>query len=63
VRPTGAAASEVIGTNKHWQAFYEARRPCLADLGRDGVPVPGRVAHKSAEPETAEAVARPSPIG
>ena len=33
VRLTGVAASEVIGTNKHWQAFYEARRPCLADPG------------------------------
>jgi diguanylate cyclase (GGDEF)-like protein/PAS domain S-box-containing protein len=31
-RLTGVAASEVIGTNKHWQAFYETRRPCLADL-------------------------------
>ena len=31
-RLTGVAASEVIGTTKHWQAFYETRRPCLADL-------------------------------
>lgn len=31
-RLTGLAASEVIGTTKHWQAFYESRRPCLADL-------------------------------
>ena len=31
-RLTGVAASEVIGTTKHWQAFYESRRPCLADL-------------------------------
>lgn len=31
-RLTGVAASEVIGTNKHWQAFYETKRPCLADL-------------------------------
>ena len=31
-RLTGVAASEVIGTSKHWQAFYETRRPCLADL-------------------------------
>ncbi|GLR92390.1 MULTISPECIES: sensor domain-containing diguanylate cyclase [Bradyrhizobium] len=31
-RLTGVAASEVIGTGKHWQAFYETRRPCLADL-------------------------------
>ncbi|NUR12413.1 MAG: GGDEF domain-containing protein, partial [Bradyrhizobium sp.] len=31
-RLSGVAASEVIGTSKHWQAFYETRRPCLADL-------------------------------
>ena len=31
-RLTGVAASEVIGTSKHWQAFYSTRRPCLADL-------------------------------
>ncbi|RXG92363.1 sensor domain-containing diguanylate cyclase [Bradyrhizobium zhanjiangense] len=31
-RLTGVTASEVIGTNKHWQAFYETKRPCLADL-------------------------------
>ncbi|QPF91694.1 sensor domain-containing diguanylate cyclase [Bradyrhizobium commune] len=31
-RLTGVAASEVIGTTKHWQAFYETKRPCLADL-------------------------------
>ena len=31
-RLTGVAAPEVIGTSKHWQAFYETKRPCLADL-------------------------------
>jgi diguanylate cyclase (GGDEF)-like protein/PAS domain S-box-containing protein len=31
-RLTGVAASEVIGTTRHWQAFYAARRHCLADL-------------------------------
>jgi diguanylate cyclase (GGDEF)-like protein/PAS domain S-box-containing protein len=31
-RLTGVQASEVIGTTKHWQAFYETKRPCLADL-------------------------------
>lgn len=31
-RLTGVAASEVIGTTKHWQAFYETKRHCLADL-------------------------------
>ncbi|TPQ36839.1 diguanylate cyclase [Bradyrhizobium guangdongense] len=31
-RLTGVAASEVIGTTKHWQAFYGTKRHCLADL-------------------------------
>src|SRR5262245_20314918 len=31
-RLTGVAAEEVLGTSKHWQAFYEKRRYCLADL-------------------------------
>jgi diguanylate cyclase (GGDEF)-like protein len=31
-RLTGVAAAEVIGTTKHWQAFYETKRPCLADI-------------------------------
>jgi diguanylate cyclase (GGDEF)-like protein/PAS domain S-box-containing protein len=31
-RLTGVAAAEVLGTSKHWQAFYENRRYCLADL-------------------------------
>jgi diguanylate cyclase (GGDEF)-like protein/PAS domain S-box-containing protein len=31
-RLTGVAASEVLGTSLHWQAFYEQQRHCLADL-------------------------------
>jgi len=31
-RLTGVAASEVLGTTQHWQAFYEKQRYCLADL-------------------------------
>jgi diguanylate cyclase (GGDEF)-like protein/PAS domain S-box-containing protein len=31
-RLTGVTAAEVLGTSKHWQAFYEKRRYCLADL-------------------------------
>ncbi len=31
-RLTGVAASEVLGTARHWRAFYEKRRYCLADL-------------------------------
>lgn len=31
-RLTGLPASEVVGTNHHWRAFYDAPRPCLADL-------------------------------
>ena len=26
------AAEEMIGTNRHWQAFYAKERPCLSDL-------------------------------
>jgi PAS domain-containing protein len=29
--------SEVVGTNKHWRAFYAEARPCMADLLVDGV--------------------------
>ena len=29
---TGLAASEVLGTDQHWKAFYPQPRPCLADL-------------------------------
>ncbi len=25
-------ASEVVGTNRHWRAFYAQERPCMADL-------------------------------
>ena len=31
-RLTGVAAAEVMGTRDHWRAFYDAPRPCLADL-------------------------------
>ena len=31
-RLTGVAASEVLGTTRHWRAFYERRRYCLADV-------------------------------
>lgn len=31
-RLTGLAADEVLGTRDHWKAFYDAPRPCLADL-------------------------------
>jgi len=31
-RLTGIAAKELIGTNNHWQAFYESPRDCLADI-------------------------------
>ncbi|MBI5014353.1 MAG: PAS domain S-box protein [Deltaproteobacteria bacterium] len=33
---TGLPASEVIGTCRHWSAFYASERPCLADLVIDG---------------------------
>jgi PAS domain-containing protein len=31
-RLTGVAASKVIGADRHWQAFYNKKRHCLADL-------------------------------
>lgn len=31
-RLTGIKAKEVIGTHNHWQAFYEDKRLCLADV-------------------------------
>ena len=31
-RLTGVAAREVVGTSEQWRAFYDERRPCLADL-------------------------------
>ena len=31
-RLTGVRADEVVGTRDHWRAFYDAPRPCLADL-------------------------------
>lgn len=29
---TGVAAVEVVGSDRHWQAFYPEKRPCLVDL-------------------------------
>jgi diguanylate cyclase (GGDEF)-like protein len=31
-RLTGLQASDVVGTTEHWRGFYDAPRPCLADL-------------------------------
>ena len=31
-RLTGVAAESVLGTRRHWRAFYNRRRPCLAEL-------------------------------
>lgn len=31
-RLTGILSKQVVGTHLHWQAFYSAARPCLADL-------------------------------
>jgi PAS domain S-box-containing protein len=32
---TGIAASSVVGTGNHWQAFYDHERPCLSDIVLD----------------------------
>lgn len=29
---TGISADEITGTDKHWMAFYDNRRPCLSDI-------------------------------
>jgi PAS domain S-box-containing protein len=29
---SGIAAHEIVGTDQHWRAFYQEKRPCLADL-------------------------------
>ncbi|MDO9514745.1 MAG: PAS domain S-box protein [Syntrophales bacterium] len=36
-RLTGYTADEMIGTNRHWQAFYTGEKPIMADLIVDGV--------------------------
>lgn len=33
---TAIPASEVVGTDTHWRAFYPKERPCMADLVLDG---------------------------
>ncbi len=33
---TGQAARDVVGTNRHWAAFYTDQRPIMADLVLDG---------------------------
>ncbi|MBU1708370.1 MAG: PAS domain-containing protein [Proteobacteria bacterium] len=33
---TGMHASEVIGSENHWQPFYESKRSCLADIVVNG---------------------------
>jgi len=33
---TGLDAKDVVGTKNHWRGFYEAPRPCLADLIVEG---------------------------
>src|SRR5260370_33499696 len=35
-RLTGVAAADVIGTKKHWRAFYKEKGFCLADLVANG---------------------------
>jgi len=33
---SGIAAKKVIGTREHWRAFYNKKRPCMADLLIEG---------------------------
>lgn len=32
----GIAASDMLGTTRHWAAFYDAERPCMADIVLEG---------------------------
>ncbi|UTB32040.1 MAG: response regulator [Methanobacterium sp. ERen5] len=32
---SGTPINEIIGTNNHWQSFYDSKRPCMADLLMD----------------------------
>jgi PAS domain S-box-containing protein len=33
---SGIRAEEIVGTDQHWKAFYDQKRPCMADLMADG---------------------------
>ena len=33
---TGISSQEIVGTSEHWRAFYDRKRPCIADLLIDG---------------------------
>jgi signal transduction histidine kinase len=35
---TGIPASEIVGTSRHWSAFYPAERPLMADIVVDELP-------------------------
>lgn len=35
-RLTGIPAREITGTDRHWTAFYDHKRPCLSDIIVDG---------------------------
>jgi PAS domain S-box-containing protein len=35
---SGTESKEIIGTDKHWRAFYTEKRPAMADLIVDGAP-------------------------
>ncbi|MFH0820912.1 MAG: PAS domain-containing sensor histidine kinase [Candidatus Peregrinibacteria bacterium] len=37
-RLTGRSAKEVIGTDRHWEAFYPKKRPMVVDYMIDGLP-------------------------
>ena len=34
---TGVKAKDVVGTDSHWKAFYDRRRPCVADIALYGL--------------------------
>jgi two-component system NtrC family sensor kinase len=34
---TGVKAKSIVGTDDHWKAFYDRRRPCVADIALYGL--------------------------
>jgi PAS domain S-box-containing protein len=34
---SGIPAEDMVGTSRHWKAFYDAERPCMADLLLNGL--------------------------
>ncbi len=55
-KSTGIRARDVLGTNRHWMAFYDHERPCLSDLLVEGAEakIPEMYGGKFRRSETAD---------